>query len=235
MHTHTHHKLLSWVNLYTAFKTQKSKHLTKIPKLGEVIEKSRNWRILLNFFALTWLLSVLQCVTPKMTPSAYRDVLSKPRFHYAIWSASRSQFSRKNEGLPLCKQNRRKPCFPLSLSPGRGRTTWILWNNWRTVETLHCWWSRPRRWRERVKETEVKQDWTDGHSLDGELRCFVEVCSLVEGVFTLNTRTQDSSEPAYSLLAEKATKHAYLLIQPGVLLHCVTEWDRFFFALSISA
>lgn len=41
-----------------------------------------------------------------------------------------------------------------------------------------CWWRWQRRWRERVIET--KQEWTDGHSLDGECqRCGMFPCWYV--------------------------------------------------------
>lgn len=67
-------------------------------------------------------------------------------------------------------RQRKRHCFPRSPPPGKSGTTGA------TVETL----KKPHWWRRQSVETEVQQEWTDGHSLDGDLRCCVKVSSQAD-------------------------------------------------------
>lgn len=117
-------------------------------------------------------------------------VLYKPHFHHAAQSATRFDIPRKNEGQITtqreCVCHCRTETDTWSLPAGNNGTTWII------VETLHC--KRKRLLlmeeakkviRERVIETEVKQRWMDGQSLDGELQCCVKICYPVDMRFPL--------------------------------------------------
>lgn len=73
-------------------------------------------------------------------------------------------------------------------------------------ETLHCkrQTRRQRGWRRRVIETEVKQELTDEHSLDEELRCCVKECSPADLCYILSPSFQP---------VQRVTKPAYVSIQ----------------------
>ena len=102
----------------------------------------------------------------------------------------------KGSRLPLRNQNRKRYCFPQSLSPGNSGTTGI------TVETLHrkekvrCWWRKQRRRKGRVIDTAEKQEAADGHSLDGEHSGVASKAVPLLICVSPNTTTWDSSKPA---------------------------------------
>lgn len=73
-----------------------------------------------------------------------------------------SNYGAKEACLSLCNHNRKRHCFPGTMSPGNGGTTG------RTVENNPADERRQRRWGGRVRDTEGKQEWADGHPLDRE-------------------------------------------------------------------
>ena len=115
-----------------------------------------------------------------------------------------------------------------SLPAGNNGTTWII------VETLHC--KRKRLLlmeeakkvnRERVIETEVKQKWTDGQSLDGELQCCVKICYPVDMHFLVFKQPH-----SFYLISKEQNLHTYSYNWQFILpFHhteiwlCISDWD----------
>ena len=87
----------------------------------------------------------------------------------------------------------------------------LLWKPNTAKEKESCWWRRQRMWRERLIETEVKQEWTDGQSMDAE-RCGV-VSKSVPSLICVSSQHRDLRRLKTII---PSTKPADLFKQPTV-------------------
>lgn len=137
--------------------------------------------------------AALSCIIRNTLPyTLHRLVLCKPCFQHVIcprWVWFFLYNWRTNSGTKetlvlLHSQNRKRHS---SQSPGNSGT--ICGNSIRQKKNAE---ERggERRWRGRAIETEVKQEWTEGHSLVVECQNSVQVCSLVYACLPLPLRLQ---------------------------------------------
>lgn len=102
-----------------------------------------------------------------VTPSTEGLVASKSHFYESVRAGFLSgkimvELWRKGSVSVIVQPKQEETLFSWSQSPGNGGTTG------RTVENNPADKRRQRRWGGRVIDTEGKQEWADGHSLDRE-------------------------------------------------------------------
>ena len=105
--------------------------------------------------------------------------------------------------LPSWNQNKKRHCFPWSPTPVYSNTAGITVETALQKEKEPCWWRGQGRWRGGLIETEVKQEWTVGHWLNGEDRCCVRVCAPVHMSLVNSQTGLDITEEFWGQLGER--------------------------------
>ena len=124
-------------------------------------------------------------------------------------------YGKKEAHLPLSIQNRKRHCFPWSLTPGNSGTNGL------TVEMLHC---KIKRTQLMEEVRKVKRESDRHHGKTGG-ECF-SVVSKSAPLLLYVSGSWDGSKPSFFPLNQQVTKPAFLLIQLTVLI-CLSHHTEF--------